>query len=831
MRSTLCGGALGGLVLACSVSSHVAQAIEPIPVRLDVRDEWVVLPPTPDDQRSNDPVLTHAAVRIPRFIRPETQEPYDASWPFDCKPEQVHHSFHLQRREFVLGEPILIEYRVSLEGSGEYAEGIGGNYRSRGRDDNFLFLMRHEDGTWVGQVEPYSGLPGGGLRGDHTVKEGEPISLWFAAQRWCTIEKPGRYDLYCICSDGPGWRRAKPTEEVYRDRLPEHVLRTHTVDEHGNLFKIGSSEESDEYVVERIWNGQENVASPILTVMPAALGALLNDFTVPMPNENVRKAAEREFRDHLQRANAFAHFSITLVAGTPEVQRVMLPWVYRGELSLAEARLDPKPEGEAILDGIYFSMQPHFLSAIRDWTAADPKSLWGFGRSIGLGINPYAAATSILLEFPRSGELGNVGELRPDWYPNTMSNLIELLGSENANVRNGALYMLRKFSGGYFFADDAGSALGPLSDSQMKEAQVLWRTWWSRHKTDFHSRSGGIWGFINTSGAFVIPPCYALATGFRDGVATVSFGQNSINDDAELFFIDKAGVRQDVPYSPYGMVPLRPVRVRDSWGYENAKGELIIPARYEWVLGFSDGLAPVRNDGKMGYIDEQGEIVIPLTFDRCFGFHDGYASAEVNARWGIIDRQGNFIVEPKYVSVGPIVEGRASFQVGDRCGFLDDSGQEIIQPRFSRVQDFKNGLARVEVIAEVADPNGNPRRERRVGFINRSGEYIVEPRYQVAEPFAGDLAAVRLGDFQNQLWGYIDRAGEMVIPARYSQARSFSEGLAAVCQPDSEGGKWGFIDPLGMLVIPPEFDSAHDFSEGLAAVRFESPYFHFTSKD
>ena len=64
-----------------------------------------------------------------------------------------------------------MEFRIELDGKGEWREPVGGNYRARGRDDNFFFLMRHEDGTWV--RDPYApidfsmgGGPATGFQGE-----------------------------------------------------------------------------------------------------------------------------------------------------------------------------------------------------------------------------------------------------------------------------------------------------------------------------------------------------------------------------------------------------------------------------------------------------------------------------------------------------------------------------------------------------------------------------------------------------------------------------------------------------------------------------------------
>jgi hypothetical protein len=99
------------------------------------REEWFPLPQVP-----NNP--TRAAISIWREIDIHSRKPVNRLEQLSCKIEDIRTSFHLEKTEFLLGEPILVEYRLALQGPGEWKLLYGGNYRARGRDDNFLFLMR-----------------------------------------------------------------------------------------------------------------------------------------------------------------------------------------------------------------------------------------------------------------------------------------------------------------------------------------------------------------------------------------------------------------------------------------------------------------------------------------------------------------------------------------------------------------------------------------------------------------------------------------------------------------------------------------------------------------
>ena len=71
------------------------------------------------------------------------------------------------------------------------------------------------------------------------------------------------------------------------------------------------------------------------------------------------------------------------------------------------------------------------------------------------------------------------------------------------------------------------------------------------------AKEHGLWGYIDTAGAFVIQPKYAEAQGFRNGFAAVR--------------LQKSG--------KFGMI--------------DTQGILVVPAQYNWITEYRDGLIEV----------------------------------------------------------------------------------------------------------------------------------------------------------------------------------------------------------------------------------------------
>lgn len=111
-----------------------------------------------------------------------------------------------------------------------------------------------------------------------------------------------------------------------------------------------------------------------------------------------------------------------------------------------------------------------------------------------------------------------------------------------------------------------------------------------------------------------------------------------------------------------------------TWGFRDAKGNMVIPAKYVDVQDFCNGLAAVCMDvsgvRKWGYIDTKGNMVIepkftimPSKFDKC-----GLAMvADKEKKLMFINKQGQ-VVSEKYENITAFCNGRALWTVPEENG-------------------------------------------------------------------------------------------------------------------------------------------------------------------
>jgi hypothetical protein len=303
-------------------------------------------------------------------------------------------------------------------------------------------------------------------------------------------------------------------------------------------------------------------------------------------------------------------------------------------------------------------------------------------------------------------------------------------------------------------------------------------------------RRNALWGFINTVGRMVVPPQFAFAKGFSDGLAYVrwpdttnsayidtdgnvvivcadgdpdvrltfrrcggSFAGGFVSEAVEIFrCVDESGRQTGGEY------PCR-ANFIDRWGFYDKAGQMAIAGPFGAGAGpFAEGLAAVRPYGsqRAGYIDASGAFAIPAQFDQAHAFSEGLAAARMGLAWGFIDRSGQFVIRPQYQSAQSFSGGYAAIRVDGKWGYVDRMGRQIIAPRFSEAGPFSEG------VAAVCCDEGSRR------YIDVTGAGAFERRLAGGGgPYAGSFSGgVALVDLPGGVAAYINRRGAVIAPLR-----------------------------------------------------------------
>ena len=172
-------------------------------------------------------------------------------------------------------------------------------------------------------------------------------------------------------------------------------------------------------------------------------------------------------------------------------------------------------------------------------------------------------------------------------------------------------------------------------------------------------------GYIDTTGAwaFIPPPHYVCFAPFCEGLAVAGVcEEDELNDDGYLTdwgntgegYIDKTGAivippqfREVDDFSD----GLAHVQVKDGdYVFINKVGDMAVKFDFDYESDqpyFSEGLVSVKIDGKYGFADKMGRIVIEPQFEEAYRFSEGLAAACIREGWGYIDKTGGWVIEPR----------------------------------------------------------------------------------------------------------------------------------------------------------------------------------------
>lgn len=475
------------LVLAFSMFLAIAMAAvaqeteeQPKPVRIDVyyrQDSWIMAPDVADEPSSEDSGITQSVfLSVIRAVNPATGEPYDKSEPnFNFALDDLRHFFRLEKKEFLLGEPILVEHRIELNGPGEWNWFVGGNYRARGRDDNFSFVLRRADGALVPDVYPkLEGLIfGGGLGSDHTIKKAQPLSYWLGLQKYSAITEPGSYDLYCMT----GYKRKIFGEvEAMRPALPDEIALDHFVSDSGELVDRETGERSRRYaLVTKAHYLDSGAQSPLKGVIPSEVLAYATEQSFGFPSKDAGSFG------------TVARFRIGIRKGTPaERQQMVAQWTKAAE-STRNSVIERY--NQALIESVWYARQDHFLPLLERWITNFKEQDHGFDSVRldlnGLALRPDSSAFALLLKASPAQVTNAFYRLHPNRIAEAIPVCIDWLTHGDNDVRARAESRLIDWTGQSFEHTWKGYHYQRPTLAEGQSMQRLWRAWWRENSSSF----------------------------------------------------------------------------------------------------------------------------------------------------------------------------------------------------------------------------------------------------------------------------------------------------------------------------------------------------------
>lgn len=278
-------------------------------------------------------------------------------------------------------------------------------------------------------------------------------------------------------------------------------------------------------------------------------------------------------------------------------------------------------------------------------------------------------------------------------------------------------------------------------------------------------------GYIDRSGKFAIKPQYKSANDFSEGLAPVQIGDKWGFIDTKGEVVISPQFDYAWPFSE-GLAMYQVVSAPGSglnkFGFIDRKGNIVIsPQPYDNPgYKFRDGMLTVCTGGKYSVLDKTGKVVV-ADMEYVGQFSEGLAVAKRDMKFGYIDKTGKWIIEPQYVVAGNFSEGVAIVMplADQKIGYIDRTGKIVIEPQYFHAGPFHEGLAKVALLPPGSTYKNTGRMvtmtlvgKFQFGFIDKAGKLVIPYRFDEVEDFDDGIARVQM----DRKVGYIDHAGRFV---------------------------------------------------------------------
>jgi hypothetical protein len=237
---------------------------------------------------------------------------------------------------------------------------------------------------------------------------------------------------------------------------------------------------------------------------------------------------------------------------------------------------------------------------------------------------------------------------------------------------------------------------------------------------------------------------------------------------------------------------LIPFRKGTKWGYANEKRTLVIPAKYDSVSVFSNGIGSFRVGQLWGILDGNGKELIPAKYAYISTFYGHCAIIRkkiiTGSSYGVINRAGVEIIPDEYDQFYMLSHGLIKAKKGSQFGLFDSTGKELLRALYQSIGNFSEGFATIQ----YAD---------KYGFVDSTGKVFVMPEiYTNAREFSNGFASIGVvGKNRRVEYSYMNKKGGTL--GRYGIAGTYSDGVAVIRPAGLEDYQVALVDTNQRIIF------------------------------
>jgi hypothetical protein len=245
----------------------------------------------------------------------------------------------------------------------------------------------------------------------------------------------------------------------------------------------------------------------------------------------------------------------------------------------------------------------------------------------------------------------------------------------------------------------------------------------------------GRWGFIDTTGRFVVAAVYDDLRAYSGGILGVGVGA--------------------VPHSRrYGIV--------------DTSGRVVVPIEYDDVRLDEGSIRVMRND-RNALFDRAGTALTPF-YDRISNIEQGVAFfREKGTGTGLVDHRGRIILQPRYESIMIYPHGIVVDSGHGRALFTHDGRRltEYLPYRFDPTFGERHAALNGWVVAA----------DDRYGWMDTTGALTIAPEWISMQQ---SVTEERIIVIDGERFGVIATDGRVIVPPTYRSIEPYRRGVAIV---------------------------------------------------
>jgi hypothetical protein len=306
---------------------------------------------------------------------------------------------------------------------------------------------------------------------------------------------------------------------------------------------------------------------------------------------------------------------------------------------------------------------------------------------------------------------------------------------------------------------------------------------------------------------------------------------------------------------------LYPVISGGKYGFINTQGKLMIPAMYNEVGPFQEGLAVVSKDDKFGIIDKKNQMLVDFQYDEILEFVQNRAIVRKGEKYGVIDRLGKLIFplvfddisftgsfydtekdekirlydsnfqevayvdevaieinkfklanwqNPAYEFIGDLdlTSNRAVVKVAGQLNYIDSTGKLMLT---NPLEWFPDALS----VAKYHNGFAVYRKKEKYGLIDINGKVVQKNVYESSGPFTGFWPVKDKGN-----WALLDVKGKVILPFEYDFIR-FMPDLGYLIEREEQ---FGLLNSMGNMILPVSFSTIKRFEDAYYLVSIDEKF-------